>query len=444
MTFIPNLQAVNSLIKGLVISSLSLFLLACNETSELGIDTLPTSDRGSVSFTEYSDINTTTILLDSVLAPTGQVFMGKYQDPELGQVTMEGYMALRTNANLGTFPTGAVYDSTIFRYGIESEYGDTAREQIIYVHMLLDTLPIKQFYSFESRTYAQVAIDTFRFKLSDANGYLSKKLNNLGKRIFDAGSPILTSVQLFNQTFKGVAFVPDAANTAVFSIDTDVSTELLVFYHTTTDSTKKSISFLMNTDNIHFSNIKTQYAGALAGLRNYGDTLSSNLAGGKFYISSLRGLRTLVKIPDLAKIKSELNGRIVAKAELVFTPLNYDFPYITNRGIVAAINDGKNRFTKDANGLTQFVYSDQQLVSAYSPGASLNSFSAFFPTTNNAWEMNITTYVNELMVGKRANTGFILFPLSFTGEAPRRTVFAANNNSNDALKPKLRLYYIKP
>jgi hypothetical protein len=58
--------------------------------------------------------------------------------------------------------------------------------------------------------------------------------------------------------------------------------------------------------------------------------------------------------------------------------------------------------------------------------------------------MNITTYVNELMVGKIANTGFILFPLSFTGEAPRRTVFAANNNTNAALKPKLRIYYIKP
>jgi hypothetical protein len=159
MTFIPNLQAVNSIIKGLVISSLSLFLLACNETSELGIDTLPTSDRGSVSFTEYSDINTTTILLDSVLAPTGQVFMGKYQDPELGQVTMEGYMALRTNANLSTFPTGAIYDSTIFRYGIESEYGDTTKEQVIYVHMLLDTLPIKNYYAFESRNYAQMPIE---------------------------------------------------------------------------------------------------------------------------------------------------------------------------------------------------------------------------------------------------------------------------------------------
>jgi hypothetical protein len=444
MTFIPNLQAVNSIIKGLVISSLSLFLLACNETSELGIDTLPTSDRGSVSFTEYLDINTTTILLDSVLAPTGQVFMGKYQDPELGQVTMEGYMALRTNANLSTFPSGAIYDSTVFRYGIESEYGDTAREQIIYVHMLLDTLPIKNYYAFESRNYTPVAIDTFRFKLSDANGYLSKKLNNLGKRIFDAGSPILTSVQQFNQTFKGIAFVPDGGNSAVFSFDTDVSTELSVFYHTATDSTKKSISFLLNTDNIHFSNIKTQYTGALAALRNYGDTVNSNAAGGEFYISSMRGLRTLVQIPDLAKIKSELNGRIVAKAELVFTPVNFSFPYITNRGIVAAINDGKNRFSKDANGLTQFVYSDQQLVSAYSAGASLNSFSAFFPNTSNAWEMNITTYVNEIMVGKRANSGFILFPLSFTGEAPRRTVFAANNYPNTALRPKLRIYYIKP
>jgi hypothetical protein len=444
MTFIPNLQAANFLVKGLIISSLSLFLLACNESSELGIDTLPTGDRGSVSFTEYTDINTTTILLDSVLSPTGQVYMGKYQDPELGQVTMEGYMALRTNANLSTFPAGAIYDSTHFRYGIESEYGDTTREQIIYVHMLQDTLPIKQFYAFESRQYAAVAIDTFRFRLADANGYLYKKLNNLGKRIFDASTSVLTSVELFNQTFKGIAFVPDAANTAVFSIDTDISTELGVYYHIGTDTVKKSINFLFNSDNIHFSNTKSQYSGALSGLSRYGDTLSGQAAGGKFYLSSLKGLRTLVQIPDLNRIKSELNGRIIAKAELVFTPVSYDFPYITNRGLVGAINDGKNRFYKDANGLTSFMYSDNQLVSAYSAGSSLNSFSAFFPTSGNVWEMNITTYVNEIMVGKRTNAGVILFPLSFTGEAARRTIIASKDNTIVSARPKLRIYYIKP
>lgn len=444
MTFIPNLQAANFIVKGLIISSLSLFLLACNESSELGIDTLPTGDRGSVSFTEYTDIYTTTILLDSVLSPTGQVYMGKYQDPELGQVTMEGYMALRTNSNLSTFPVGAIYDSTLFRYGIESEYGDTSKEQIIYVHLLQDTLPVKQFYAFESRNYAAIAIDTFRFKLADANGYLYKKLNNLGKRIFDAGTPVLTSVELFNQTFKGVAFVPDAANTAVFSIDTDLSTELSVNYHIGTDTTKKSINFLFNTDNIHFSNTKSQYTGALTALSRYGDTLSSGATGGKFYLSSLKGLRTLVQIPDLNFIKSELKGRIIAKAELVFTPVNYEFPYITNRGLVGAINDGKNRFSKDANGVTNFMYSDNQLVSAYSAGANLNSFSAFFPTSSNVWEMNITTYVNEIMVGKRTNTGVILFPLSFTSEAARRTIIASKDNINVSARPKLRIYYIKP
>ncbi|NCX96901.1 MAG: hypothetical protein EBX41_10965, partial [Chitinophagia bacterium] len=322
----------NRAIKNLLLGILLISFFSCSESSELGLGTLPSGDKGSVSFIEYTDsaITTTNLLLDSVYSPTGAVFMGKMQDPELGDITMEGYMGLRTNANLSTFPTNAILDSTKLRFGLESEYGDTSSPQKIYVHMLSDTLPIKNFYLFEKRAYEPIPVDTFTIKLADGNkGYYYKRIDGLGKKIFNAGSAVLTSIENFNLTMKGVAFVPDNANSAVFSFDTDVSSQIECFYHTTTDSTKKSLTFLFNTDNIHCSYFKANMVGALTALSKYGDTLSTAATGGKFYIHSFRGLRTLFRLPILNQIKKDLNGRVIAKAELILTPLNYGFPYVT-------------------------------------------------------------------------------------------------------------------
>jgi len=452
MTYIPNLlafkSAFNRVVKYSLIGIILISFFSCNESSELGLGTLPSGDKGSVLFTEYSDddITITNLLLDSVFSPTGAVFMGKMQDPELGTITMEGYMGLRTNANLSTFPADAILDSTQLRFGLDSQYGDSTAQQKIYVHMLSDTLPIKNFYLFEKRAYEPIPVDTFSIRIADGynKGYYYKRVDGLGRKIFNAGSAVLTSIENFNLTMKGVAFVPDNANSSLFSFDTDVSSQIECFYHTATDSTKKSLTFLFNTDNIHCSYFKADLIGALASLSKYGDTLSTAATGGKFYIHSFRGIRSLFRLPVLDKIKKDLNGRIISKAELIITPLNYDFPYITHRGIVGGIHDGNYRFSKSSTGNNYYVYSDLQITAGYTQGADLNSFYSFYPNSSNVWEMNITTYVNQIINGKRSNTGFIMFPFSFSSEGVRRTVFASGEHPNQSIRPRLRVYYLNP
>jgi hypothetical protein len=180
-----------------------------------------------------------------------------------------------------------------------------------------------------------------------------------------------------------------------------------------------------------FNQIKSTKTGALAALQNPGNIVSSAATSGITYIQAGTGVATKVEFPYLLNLKGNRNIA-VNKAELVLTAAdNIDLQHTIGQLSIVETN-ATNRTLRNSYGL-KYLLSEggsSVITSAIDPGSKTYTF-------------NVTTAMQSLLVGKQANTGWLITPALTSNSAGNTRIIneSARFVPLQAMKARLKIYY---
>jgi hypothetical protein len=239
-----------------LIFGLALFIFACEESGEIGLELDP--ERGGFS-ARYIEIplRTSVIQTDSVATKNlTQVLATRLKDPDFGDIYTEGYSQLfLDNANI-SIPgvDSAFYDSLMLDLQFSYKYGpDDGTMQSILIHELSDTIPSARRYAFNTTPYfpdpiGQVDLDLSVYDTIQFDTTITIRISDeVGQRLFDRAQveqDINESNDSLRKFFNGLAFVADAMNTnSIGMVLFSNNTQLRMHYHTLADTTLYSFKF---------------------------------------------------------------------------------------------------------------------------------------------------------------------------------------------------------
>lgn len=431
---------------GLIMFS-ALFLFSCENEDLLSLDFDPQDENLNLSFTELT-LPFQLVQRDSVVTTNAErLLVGDYQNMDFGRVQATSYI------NMG-ISSGAVnnaddddeLDSLVLVVGKNYFYGDAGSNllQTINIHQLSepfnDTIPYHQDSSlpYEASTLgtfsftadAEQPTDTLRIRLSDAIG------NDLLEKL-KADAAELDSSALFQDYFKGIAFVPGSENAFMSGFNRDLI-RMTMYYSAPSDTASKSFSFI----NVRFFNgVEVDRSGtALANLTQPQQVGSAT--DNRFYLQSTTGLIPRIDFQPLVEFVESNPDRVLLNRVVLRIGLN-DFN--ENMAPPAALlgyqlqDDGITRITSYDTQQRQFffvgAYNDNDY--AYNTIAKqpipVRPSSILYDSTNVAYDVKLTSFSQNLIDGFVDNPQILLYPNDINNGLTQLTTEA------DSIK--LRVYY---
>jgi hypothetical protein len=429
----------------------SLFLASCDTPKEIGNDLF--SVEVGLNYSDTVTVKSSTVLIDSIYTGSpGTLLLGNFNHPVLGVTEAAFYTQLANIDTLFAKPT-SVYDSLSMRLVYAGFQGDTTKTQTLSVYRLLDSLSLKTNYFANStirsdaallglhtfnprpiRTKAMngdsVKFDTLRFRMSDTFGreLLSKY----------ADAKVAAGDKGFRDYFPGMLFKPMASSTGAILNFTPSFSRMTLYFHNPGDAKNYQIDYYFSLSNsfqpeflARFNQIKSTKSGPLAALKNPGDIVSSTATSGLTYIQAGTGLSTKIEFPYLMNLKGNRNVA-VNKAELVLTAAdNIDLQNTVGQLSIVETN-ATNRTLRNSYGLKYLLSEGGSGVNT----ATINQISK-------TYTFNVTTAIQSLLVGKQANSGWLITPALTTNISGNSGI---NNESArfvplQAFKARLKIYY---
>lgn len=387
----------------------------------MGIDVLPANDLVSVKYVDTLDVETGTILNDSLItSKTSRSLIGSYNDPVFGRVDARTFTQLDlqgSNVNFGTSPT---IDSVYFFLYYTNYYGDTLSEQEFAVYELSENIDdSKLYYSTNTISYSSNPIADTTFRPHPMDIVFGIRLDNsFGQNILNANSTTLSSNSEFIKTFKGIAIIPKTRVLpeglgAVFTYDLAVSaTKLILYYHNTDDTLNHSYSLAISSSTPRFHQIERIYKSAeLQNTEIYPDSdkVKSFLQGGAYARMFLK-----IKDEDIAALKNIAinNAEIILTVDTSVYGTNSIYPPPYSLTVTEA-DENKN----DIDFLVDYVS---------------------YKSSEHAYHFTVNSYLQRILSGQKENNGMLISVYS-AGITVSRAVIGGGTNST--LKPKLKIYY---
>ena len=430
---------------------LSLFLASCDIPKEICDDLF--SVEVGLNYSDTITIKSSTVLIDSIYTGSpSTLLLGSFSHPVLG-VTESAFFTQIANIDTLFAKSTSVYDSLNLRLVYGGFQGDTTKTQTISVYRLLDSLSLKTNYFANSTVRSDASIlgrhtfsprpirtkamngdsaqfDTLRFRMSDSFGReLLSKYADVKVAAGDKG---------FRDYFPGMLFKSTASSAgAIINFNPSFS-RMTLYFHNPGDTTKYHIDYYFSLSNAYypeflarFNQIKSTKSGPLAALKNPGDIVSSAATSGLTYIQAGTGLSTKIEFPYLMNLKGNRNVA-VNKAELVLTAAD-NIDLINTVGQLSIVEtNATNRTLRNSYGLKYLLSEGGTGVNT----AGINQLSR-------TYTFNVTTAIQSLLVGKQANSGWLITPALTTNAAGNSGI---NNESArfvplQAMKARLKIYY---
>ncbi|MBV6647588.1 MAG: DUF4270 family protein [Cyclobacteriaceae bacterium] len=291
--------------------ALVLVLFACEDPNNFGLELEPSDPITVSQFAEFV-LPSSNVFMDSLRTDNeNNLLIGSYSDSVYGTIDARSWFRI-TYAG-GQIPSDTLfYDSTLLTMEIEALRLDApVTNQRIFVYELLDTLFQEAVYlKDKSIPLAATPIDTLEFALAPDDSVLFFELNNaFGREIFDRTiDEELGSITSFEYS---LAFVPDAANDGLISIDITRDTTAVYVY--TLDSAGNSYRSQLELDNTHFINIQQDRSGSsFSILQNDLDT--GMIGNGSVYLYPLAGIYPTLELEPLLEFIRQNPGVIIQKA----------------------------------------------------------------------------------------------------------------------------------
>ncbi|MDX5419937.1 MAG: DUF4270 domain-containing protein [Hymenobacteraceae bacterium] len=440
-------------------------LTACEDPKEIGLD-LQDENLIGTEFTDTLTIQTGTVLQgDSILSYRMPVALaGQYVDPVLGTTRASFYSEVGLGGTSVTFGNNSKADSLVLTLDYNFKYADTLKAMQLNVHRLTSAFDERTSY-FTNMPFSYdptpIGTQTFRPRvyIEEKDGTKTKKTqflriklsNELANQFLaQSGQTTFANQTNFLNFFRGIALVvPEGENGSLIGFNLASSNSSLVLHYTAADGTKKSHAFVLGSGG-YFSQISANRSGtALAALQTKGSFIPSSETGGDSYVQAGTQLLTKVTIPYLSSLQAQQGNIIINRAELVFPVKNSstsnNLP--TPPQLVLYETNNENRLLRDNTGTLRAVQQD-----GINPNITSYPAAMTLKTKNNKsyYSMNVTSYVQAIILGQKANNGFLLGAASVASQqdgtrslrpelSPYRTIIT-NNEANPV---KLLIYYSK-
>ncbi|SFQ42184.1 protein of unknown function [Pseudarcicella hirudinis] len=439
-------------------------LTSCEDPKEIGSELI--AQELGLKFTDTLTVNSSTVLLDSVYTNMGNnLLVGNYTDPILGKIHSASFFQI-ANADTLKAKTDAVMDSLVMYLVYRTYQGDTTKSQTLNVHRLTDALSNSKdyftgYFNNSSSAYESTPVGTKVFKprpikyrniAGDTIKFDTLRIpmsRALGQELLNqrSSSDIAAGGAAFRSYFKGLALVGKKSDEGAILGFSPSYTKMSLYYHSPGDTAVSILNYYARltvttgynssgvavTEEVlsRYNNITAERSGALAGLVKPGDILSSKLSNNEAYFQGGVGLTTKLEFPGLLRFKDKYNVAI-NKAELVLetksNPVNLSIPSVFS----LVESNSSNRIVKDTYGLL-FLRSE----GTTSPSA------AVYDVTRKTFTFNITSALQNILSGRRPNTGLLLTPQIVLSDKGNSKVFGDNTSrvAFDATKTKLKIYY---
>jgi len=328
--------------------ALSVFALAavssCDKDMSVMLDSGATSDVG-IALVDSFTVNTSTVQLDNLPAQaTGSLLFGKASLAGTGAVTATPFFRIGFSNFANDIPENAVFDSLNLVLRPKKPayaFGDTTGVQQIAVHRVTEDIALANLtggveqeripayvggpsiFSKQAFAYAATALGSASFLPRVAAGdSVNIKLDaGLGQTLFDLlrnGDVNVSSNANFHEYFKGLALVPDAANTAAVRFN-DTVRFAIHYSYTGNDGFPKTGAKVMNItqkefqhNHIAFDRSGTDFATLDLTNREIATTATAGLT----YVQAGTGTVAKLVFPSLQEfVRDETIA--VNKAELV-------------------------------------------------------------------------------------------------------------------------------
>ncbi|MBN1819217.1 MAG: DUF4270 domain-containing protein [Prolixibacteraceae bacterium] len=427
---------------------IGLFVTACDDPGELGMELLPNTDLISVNSLVDANNSAFTYLEDSLRTDeTSKNLLGSIIDPVFGKTTIDMACQYRLTY-YPDFQEDAVADSIFLYLFYKDFYGDTITPQHLKIYELDQPLSDTEKYyqdedlssykkdnvlaEYEFIPKRTVTVDSTSGKLDTLYQTLKIPLDmELAERFISADSTQIWDIESYFDFFKGLYFgVEDVDQNGtiitmeMLSNDYVNGSAVLIYYHETNAETGEqdtlSVPLVVSSLDVRVNSYKHEYSGSqINGLIDNEQIVSENL-----YIQSTGGLRSKIYIPGLDFWKDSVNIAI-NKAELVFQ--------------VDTIASDILNFEPPARLLLTFINDDGQEYLPVDYSFSTTYYGGTLETSDYTYRFNIAQQMQRIIKGEFGNNGFYLGTANKNSEF-RRVVL---KGSGEAGGIKLNIAYSK-
>lgn len=422
-------------------TTLVLSFTGCKDESDVGLALQDNDDLLNTTL-----VDTLTLELSSVLYNEKNesdssyvLIVGSYDDVNTGKTTAQSYFQLVPDFNRGGVAVdGAVFDSAALQlqyyvnsFGYPSIYGDTTASFNISLNELGSTLTSKDYITSETvATEATNLLTKTAFNVTPyTNSIFSLTIDPVvGQQLFDSSIDSLT----FLNSYPGFSLSsPDAKSIVGFASDF-TSTEIVLYFHTTDNPTTTLTTTLVTSANtVRFNNITGDFTGSkLSSLQQSGDNVVLN---DEVYLKNGVGIGLNVGLPSFATFLDSANGNAVNKAEIVLSLVgDYSTVPTYPSEFISAYYSSLSEFTPT---LEDGELKGVDLDNSSSSSIQVNS-------EDGTYTLNITSYIQDMIIGKEDANDLFLFPFG-NASLVNNTAIAGPDYSDETKRPQLKIYLTK-
>ena len=372
-----------------------------------GIEIQPDNTQLGLFTTDTFEVVCITQRLDSVRTESTTLnSIGSYQDPSFGTIRNSYVTQIRLSSEnidvnqLKKFTVDSVVLATVYN----GYYGDLDAQNFYVYRVSEDLNPDSSFYSnYKIKTdanpigklenYQPNPAQNFSENGADQSPQLRIRLDSsFGVELFNAPALAYTSNEQFLLAFKGFhvktnnpAQPNNTGGQIGINLEDDLS-RLLVYYHDVNGETA-TIEYLINDKCIKFNLSNNDYSGS-----DVDQAFETEIAGQKkFYIQSMGGVVTVLKVPHLKKLIA--NG-----------------PVIINRAqYIFSIENGSNSRYSPLIQLYTFGITEEKNIFDTPDRAEPYYGGAF--TDDLQYKLTMTRYYQQVLNGEFEDRGLMLMEL---------------------------------
>ena len=391
-------------------------------------------------------VDVSTINFDSLVTSNqSRILIGNYTDPILGEVKSESYFELTPT----TYTLGSSSDTQTINYVFDSiamilkydryYYGDTTKVQTINIHQLTQKVkPVvgdDSFYNNSVLSYDSKSIGsrTFYPKPIGKDSVNIQMDATFGKNLFNKlKNNEITSVDEFNDYFKGIVIKPSTANSSNV-IGYTTACVMRMYYKQANSNSEDTYTkdFTIADVTKQFNNISLDKTGTI--LQNLPDSrnkLSSESTNNSAFIQSGTGIACRVDFPFIKQLKYISEKGVIVDAELIIKPIK------NSASALYPIKDSLKVYECDhLNRISKILtYSDgSQML------AKLNTTPDEF-NENIGYKINIGSFLNQEMLKTSSSKSSLIFTFPNITKGVNRIVLGNQKNTENKLQ--LKIYYI--
>ena len=358
-----------------LILGLALFIFACEDPGEIGLELNPENGVFVAKYQEvpldnsvllYEDIlSDNTVRFDSLdnVTSQGRLLTGSFSNANFGKTTAKGYTRLFLGAlGFSNDTTNYVFDSLVLRMQVDYGYGDFFGNKKINIYELSEPLKDDTTYlTRNSSPHFPDPVGEFNFDLSSfdtlrVDTLLTTKLSEeLGMRFMEEAtfndSTYLNNDE-FVKFFNGFAFGYEESNNMVTGLLPDnTSSFLRMHFHNARDTTFIDFIF-QDRDTIpgnltkYYNTIRLDRTGsALEGIQEYYTEFET--ATDRSYIQGAAGVFTKLDFQPYLQFLDTIDHLVINRAEILIPVFEYENNNFPSSPLDLYVVDENNRFIED-------------------------------------------------------------------------------------------------